>query len=248
MIKKILLFIVEGASDKDALEPILSELFDTTRIHFEVLRCDITTKNSRLNIKERISEVIKGFLNRNHGIKKEHIEKIILLSDSDGCYIRDQCIYFSQNDIRFRYEDNGIYTDRPDEAIERNKKKSTNLNIIHATSTVLKIPIETYYFSCNLDHVLHNKRNLEQHLKEDYAFDFADQFEDKEIEFIDYINQPLLFLDSNYAKSWMIIKVDKNSLLRYTNLNVFFFNNKDYLNTKAKMRVILYQEPLLVAL
>lgn len=40
MTKRILLFLVEGLSDKDALEPILSELVDNTRVHFEVLRCD----------------------------------------------------------------------------------------------------------------------------------------------------------------------------------------------------------------
>lgn len=33
MTKKLFLFIVEGLSDKDALEPILSELFDMTKIH-----------------------------------------------------------------------------------------------------------------------------------------------------------------------------------------------------------------------
>ncbi len=31
MTKKLLLFLVEGFSDKDALEPILSELFDNIR-------------------------------------------------------------------------------------------------------------------------------------------------------------------------------------------------------------------------
>ena len=31
MTKKLLLFLVEGLSDKDALEPVLSELFDNIR-------------------------------------------------------------------------------------------------------------------------------------------------------------------------------------------------------------------------
>ena len=43
MTKKILLFIVEGLSDKTALEPILGELVDSTRLHFTVLGCDATT-------------------------------------------------------------------------------------------------------------------------------------------------------------------------------------------------------------
>ena len=83
MNKKILLFLVEGLSDKDALEPILSELVDSTKIHFEVLRCDLTASLDpevrNLNMKQRITRVIKSFLENNHGIKKKHIEKIIFL-------------------------------------------------------------------------------------------------------------------------------------------------------------------------
>ena len=79
MNKKILLFLVEGLSDKDALEPILSELVDSTKIHFEVLRCDLTasldSEVRNLNIKQRITKVIKSFLENNHGIKKNILKK-----------------------------------------------------------------------------------------------------------------------------------------------------------------------------
>lgn len=40
--RKVILFIVEGMSDKDALEPIVSELIDTNLVMFEVLRGDAT--------------------------------------------------------------------------------------------------------------------------------------------------------------------------------------------------------------
>lgn len=245
MNKKILLFLVEGLSDKDALEPILSELVDSTKIHFEVLRCDLTASLDpevrNLNMKQRITRVIKSFLENNHGIKKKHIEKIIFLSDSDGCYIDDSYIYFSENDISFRYEDDGIYTNRPNDAIDRNQRKSRNLNMIHSTAKVYALPIETYYFSCNLDHVLHNKRNLEQYLKEDYAFDFADKYENKEEHFIDFVNDSSLCLANNYADTWTIIQEDRNSLLRFTNLKIFFDNNFEFLKDEAKERVVQYQ-------
>lgn len=184
--KKVLLFLVEGLSDKDALEPILSELFDHMKIHFEVLRCDLTSlfdnEVRNLNMKQRITKVVERFLANNHGIQKKHIEKIIFLSDCDGCYIEHSNIYQSENDTTFRYEDDGIYTNRREEAIKRNERKSRNLNMIHSTSKVYALPIETYYFSCNLDHVLHNQRNLKQCLKEKFAFTFADNYENKEDE------------------------------------------------------------------
>lgn len=246
MNKKILLFLVEGLSDKDALEPILSELVDNTKIRFEVQRCDLTssldTELRNLNMKQRITKVIKDFLEKNHGIMKKHIEKIIFLSDSDGCYIDDSYIHYSDIDTSFRYEDDGIYTNRPDAVIERNEMKSRNLNMIHSASEVFAIPIETYYFSCNLDHVLHNERNLEQYLKEDYAFDFADKYENKEEEFIDFVNDSLLCLANNYEDTWAKIKEDNNSLLRFTNLKTFFDNNLEYLKDEVKEKVKQYQK------
>ncbi len=245
MNKKILLFLVEGLSDKDALEPILSELVDSAKIRFKVLRCDLTassdTEVRNLNMKQRITTVIKSYLVNNHGIEKKHIEKIIFLSDTDGCYIDDSCIYLSEKDTSFRYEDDGIYTSRPDDAINRNQRKSRNLNMIHSTSKVFTLPIETYYFSCNLDHVLHNKRNLEQSRKEDYAFYFALKYENKEEAFIDFVNDSSLCLAYNYADTWVRIKEDKNSLLRFTNLKTFFDNNLEFLKDEVKGKVVQYQ-------
>ncbi|WP_296877149.1 hypothetical protein [Thomasclavelia sp.] len=245
MTKKIILFIVEGLSDKDALEPILAELVDTTKIMFEVLRCDLTTNNSdvwlrNLNMKERVARIVKNFLEQNHGIKKKHIEKIIFLTDMDGCYIDEKYIYYCKDDREFRYEDDGIYTDRVTTAIKRNQMKSRNLNIVNSTREIYNLPFEIYYFSCNLDHVLHDERNLKQSLKEDYAFDFADKYEDKEDEFIDFINDKSLYLSLNYKDSWQLIKVNKNSLLRYTNLNVFFINNIEYMKENAKIKINNY--------
>ena len=52
-----------------------------------------------------------------------------------------------------------------------------------------KLQIEIYYFSCNLDYVLYNIRNLKQELKEDYTINFTEQYEGKEQEFIKSLNQ-----------------------------------------------------------
>ncbi|MGX8850714.1 hypothetical protein [Amedibacillus sp. YH-ame10] len=241
MIKKVLLFLVEGLSDKEALEPILSELIDETRIHFEVLRYDLSADNSvqmrSLNMKQRITKVIKSFLDKNHGIKKNNIEKVIFLTDTDGCYVDEQFIYYSSADMNFRYEDNGIYTNNRKDAIFRNQNKARNLDTINSTTDIYSLPIEVYYFSCNLDHVLHEERNLEQHLKEDYAYKFADKYEHKEDEFIDFISTDSLCLSYHYRDSWIKIKNNHNSLLRYTNLMIFFFHNIQLLKKEVREKV-----------
>lgn len=45
--KKVFLFIVEGLSDKEALEPIVSELLNDKKIYFKILRCDLTAALDR---------------------------------------------------------------------------------------------------------------------------------------------------------------------------------------------------------
>ena len=245
MNKKILLFIVEGLSDKDALEPILSEIIDNNNIHFEVLRHDLTSvvsrgklvQNKKQILLERITDAIKSYLNVNRGIERKDIKKVIILTDTDGCFIPSSNIYFSENDKNFRYEDNGIYSDRPEAVSKRNIIKSQNLKIAISTPKVYSLPLEIYYFSCNLDHVLFNIRNLDISLKEEYAINFSDQYENREIDFLDFIFHQDLFLSQSYEIAWKKIEEENNSLLRFSNFNTFFINNHDILNTETKEKI-----------
>lgn len=191
-------------------------------------------------MKQRITNVVKTFLENNHGIKKTNIEKIIFLTDTDGCYISKTSVYYSIEDQYFRYENDGVYTDRPENVINRNQLKARNLNTINSTDTVYNLPIEVYYFSCNLDHVLYQERNLEQNLKVEYAYNFADSYENKEDEFIDFIGDDSLCLALDYKETWEKIKQDNNSLLRYTNLMILFLNNIELLKDDIKEKVQTY--------
>lgn len=239
--KKVILFVVEGTSDKEALEPILSELIDTRLVRFEVLRGDATASIAapyyRKNMKDRIKIIVDNYLENNRGIQKKYIEKIIYITDTDGCFIDDQYLYYNEEDKEFRYEDDGIYSCYIEAVKQRNKFKSNNLNILNSATKIYNLQIETYYFSCNLDHVLYNIRNLKQELKEEYAINFSDQYEGNESSFIKFINKDNLPLSNDYKESWDKIKLSLNSLLRYSNFNVFFKNNIDYLKDNIKYMV-----------
>ena len=67
--KKVILFVVEGLSDKEALEPILSELINTNLVRFEVLRGDATVSTSapyyKSNMKNRIKMIVDNYLRNN---------------------------------------------------------------------------------------------------------------------------------------------------------------------------------------
>lgn len=231
--RKVILFIVEGMSDKDALEPIVSELIETNLVMFEVLRGDATASIYApyydKNMKDRIKIIVDNYLQNNRGIKKQYIEKIIYITDTDGCYLSDDFIYYSEEDDEFRYEDDGIYTNNVEGAKNRNAFKARNLNMLYSASKIYNIPIETYYFSCNLDHVLYNIRNLKQNLKETYAIDFAEQYEGKEYEFIDFLCHDSLPVGESYHASWSLIQESFNSLMRHSNFHIFFKNNVEYL-------------------
>ena len=140
-------------------------------------------------MKNRIKIIIDNYLENNRGIQKKYIEKIIYITDTDRCFIDNDYIYFGEKDKEFRYEDDGIYKNNIESAKQRNKFKSKNLSVLNSASEIYKLQIEIYYFSCNLDYVLYNIRNLKQELKEDYTINFTEQYEGKEQEFIKSLNQ-----------------------------------------------------------
>ena len=184
-------------------------------------------------MKDRIKIKVDNYLKDKRGINKSDIEKIIYITDTDGCYIAQDSIHLSLSDDSYRYENDGIYTKNISNCKERNSMKSKNLNIINSVDKVYSIKIETYYFSCNLDHVLYKNQNLSHWLKVEYGERFADKFEDKEINFIDFIGDNNIVLSCEYKESWDKIKIELNSVLRYSNLIVFFIRNLDYLKVEV---------------
>ena len=95
------------------------------------------------------------------------------------------------------------------------------------TSKINSIPYEMYYMSCNLEHVLHDKlEDISEDEKKELANKFADRFYEKEIEFIDFINNKDFKVLGDYKATWDFIKKDLNSVNRYSNFWLFFENLK----------------------
>lgn len=231
--KTVFLFIVEGISDKSLLEPLINKIVDTKKIHIEYTNGDITALTKPADMRKKLGEVIKRFQTNNRSLA-HYIEKAIFITDTDGCFIDDSFIYYSTKDTNFRYEDNGIYTDRPQDVRLRNNYKANNANMLSSTAKIMRLPLETYYFSCNLDHVFYNERNLENKLKYEYADAFTDEYDGRESEFITFFSKNSLTLSNDYKISWDNIKQDLNSLLRYSNFHLFFINNQDFLSEECK--------------
>lgn len=58
--------------------------------------------------------------------------------------------------------------------------------------------------------------------KEEMSDDFAERYEGKVEEFIQFISNPSFAVDGSYKQTWKFIEKDNNSLKRYTNMHLIF--------------------------
>ena len=220
--KKVILFIVEGISDELALEGSLRNIYKPNEIKFCIVRSDITTKIgvNKNNIKNKITELIKNELERAPYVKKD-ILKIIHFTDMDGAYIDKSAIVEDLNCVKFTYSETNICACSKDKVIERNFKKSENLDALSTMTKVYSnLSYSLYYFSCDQEHVLHNLMNVETKDKERLAEEFNDRYEDNFEGFKNFITSNEIKVDGNHRETWEFIKKDNNSLKRYSNLHL----------------------------
>lgn len=220
--KKIVLFIVEGITDQESLELLLGEFIGhNNRVIFEVVGGDITTNNNvdRANIKNKITDIIKDGGKRKF-TPSDYLE-VIHLIDMDGAFISHENIYLDESLNKFVYKEEGIYAKSIEKVIERNNIKKDLLNLLISTNKVYRsVPYRAFYFSCNLEHVLHNKMGIDDEEKIKYAQKFQDRYIDDLEGFIDLFCKSEMSVEKAYKDSWEFIKKDNNSIKRYTNLNI----------------------------
>ena len=225
--KKVVLFLVEGASDLTSLEFIDNINTDET-IKFQITSGDITSKLNITpqNCREEINKILLSFLERSK-LRKTDIIKIIHILDIDGVYIPEINIIEDKNIKKFLYTINGIVAPSKENVQRRNENKKQIIEKLLVTSKINSIPYEMYYMSCNLEHLLHDKlEDISEDEKKELANKFADRFYEKEIEFIDFINNKDFKVLGDYKTTWNFIKKDLNSVNRYSNFWLFFENLK----------------------
>ena len=225
--KKVVLFLVEGASDLTSLE-FIDNINTNETIKFQITSGDVTSKLNITpqNCREEINKILLSFLERSK-LRKTDIIKIIHILDIDGVYIPEINIIEDKNKKKFLYTINGIVAPSKENVQKRNESKKQIVEKLLVTSKINSIPYEMYYMSCNLEHVLHDKlEDISEDEKKELANKFADRFYEKEIEFIDFINNKDFKVLGDYKATWDFIKKDLNSVNRYSNFWLFFENLK----------------------
>ena len=80
-----------------------------------------------------------------------------------------------------------------------------------------------YINSCNLEHVLYNElKDFSDDEKEILSDEFAEKYEGKVLEFIDFISDKSVSVEGTYKETWKYIEKDKNSLERHSNMHLIF--------------------------
>lgn len=226
--KKIVLFIVEGINDKTCLEGVLENVVESEEVHFQMTDGDITTRYDidEYKIRNEIGKIVKAFKDKYH-LKPEHFMEVIHIIDTDGLYLKEDCIHQADVD-KTLYMDDGIYTNNVEGIIQRNIQKSAVVERMLEISKVLKsIPYSVYYFSSNMDHVLHNNANLLNQEKDDLADSFDREYADKPEEFVRLMRNSSFAVPGTYEETWDFIKMDKNSVQRYSNFGVYLAPYED---------------------
>lgn len=250
--RKIVLFLLEGKSDREALQLAISEIYDeideNIEVYFPIIRKeddekggDITSTNyvnkqgkrywiHPSNIEDAIYALfLEDFFDKEKILPKD-ISEIIQIVDMDGAYVPDECVVLDlslSEDESPYYKDEEIVCLDVDKIIRRNEQKSENLDYLSSCSTIKvkqkTVPYSVYYFSCNLDHYLHHSANLDYRMKRSMADNFARTFIGNVNGFIKEIsNEPGAVKNMSYEESWEYIKKGNNSLHRHTNINLLF--------------------------
>ena len=226
--KKIVLVIVEGPSDEVALGMALSQVYDKDFIYVHIMHGDITARRgvSSKNIVAKLGNEVTAYAKSQH-YKASDFKQIIHIVDTDGAYIPDDNIMEKENYLDIRYENDGIYTNNKASVMTRNQQKRDNLYRLRSCGIIWTIPYSLYYMSCNLDHVLYDKKNSTDKDKENDAYVFAKKYKGKVESFKEFICKSPFSVTGDYKGSWDYIEKDLNSVNRYTNLCICIENEME---------------------
>ena len=226
MSKKIVLVIVDGITDKTSFDNILNRLVSNEKIKFALCHGDITQKSKPTYVKEKIKSTVKKFLRepKNKFYEINDIAKIVHIVDIDAVFLQKTKILPTDNGTSYYTECNHFAVD-VEQIKKRNDNKKEVLKLLSQTNHITFnndcIPYEIYYFSCNLEHVLHNKANCTQLEKENLSNSFAKQYLGYEEMFVNFINDEEFSTKLSYIDSWKEIMKPENALKRKTNFNIF---------------------------
>lgn len=230
MTKKFILLLVEGKNDEREINAILhSSCFEQYRdkyqIEFLTKGGDVTATSgvSAKNIQQKLNDILLYFRRNGvpfNNIKVSEIQEFVQIVDMDGAFIDPSHIIRGSSNA-FYYTEDSIVTSNVDGAIGRNRKKAEILQKLSEIQQIGNVPYSVYYASCNMDHVLFDKRTSAPNEKTACAFRFIERCSLDPSILEDSIFKQGIMSEGTYEESWTYIQQECNSLNRHTNINLF---------------------------
>lgn len=236
-------------SDDTALGIALSQIYDKDSVYIHIMHGDITARKGGdpQNIVGKIGNDVRYYAKSQHYTAK-HFKRIIHIVDTDGAYIPDGKVIDNQDCQNPRYESDGIYTKDVKGIISRNKQKRDNLYRLRSCGSIWNIPYRVYYMSCNLDHVLYDKRNSTDEEKEKDAYAFAKRYKNDCAGFVKFICESAFSVNGSYSNLWKHIEKSSNSIERYTNLSICIEEEIKHRETGVNFDLIHIHNAILIDL
>ena len=220
---KVVLFIVEGATDKRALASIFRKIYRNRTVRFEFTHGDITSDEtiSIKNVEDEIYKYVKSYVDISK-IKKSDIWQIVQIFDMDGAYADDSRIVEGET-REFFYTEKEISCKNHEKISLRNKHKKELMEYLLSLQEIKGISYEGYYMSCNLDHALYGLMNLSDEEKKKQTYSFYLAFWEHPELFLPFLEKYVVNgVPNSFPASWIYIKEDNHSLERHTNLHIYF--------------------------
>lgn len=225
--KKVVLFLVEGSTDSTSLGFVISRLIESADVRFHVLGGDLCYRFriNRQNAAKTIMRPVNSFLQR-YRLRKGDILKIVHVIDTDGAFIPATRVFHGGND-RVYYGQDKIVTLCDDSMRVRNERKTAAAMALSELDSVEQIPYAIYYFSRNIEHVLHDRTDtLSSAEKRELSERFEDEYAERPSAFVSFVRSQPVAVRGTYEQTWDYIFRDTNSLKRGTNLGLFFSSMK----------------------
>lgn len=201
MKKRVVLFVVEGPSDQDALIPFIEKEIQINRMkttvknmHGDILtkyidgtrKYEVTSSNVRKELTDKIEEYLDSPLIKSEQIKRKDLRKIYYVTDTDYCFFQE---------------------------FEHSKNKRECLKKIFYFEKLnlkngVEVEIETIFFSKHLEHVLKNiEENLSNEEKSKIAIEFSKRsLEDRDFYIDTFKNQEDLKIWSSFSEAYIGIQ------------------------------------------
>ena len=225
--KKVLLFLVEGTTDSTSLGLVLSRIVESEDVRFHVLGGDLCYRYriNRQNAARTIMRPVNSFLQR-YRLRRKDILKIVHIIDTDGAFIPPTRVFPGGNEHAY-YGSDKIVTLSDDSMRARNEHKTNAAMALSELDTVEQIPYALYYFSRNIEHVLHDRTDtLSSAEKRELSERFENEYAEDPEAFVSFICSRAVAVRGSYEQTWDYIFRGTNSLKRGTNLGLFFSSMK----------------------